>query len=66
MELPILSMTLSNLPQPVTADVTYDVLCQVVGGQPPPEVSFRLGDTILPTNSAPRLTHDGNLVDRPD
>ncbi len=29
LEMPILDVTLSNLPDPVTADVTYDVLCQV-------------------------------------
>ena len=40
-EMPILSMTIANLPDPVTADQTYQVLCQVTGAQPPPEVINR-------------------------
>ncbi len=63
MELPILDITLSNLPNPVTADVEYDALCQVTGSQPPPEVTWRLGDVVLPTEEdTPRLTHDNNLT----
>ena len=40
LEMPILAMTIANLPDPVTADVTYQILCQVTGAQPPPQVSF--------------------------
>ncbi|TRY71530.1 hypothetical protein TCAL_11940 [Tigriopus californicus] len=44
LELPILEISLSNLPDPVTADVRYDVLCQVIGAQPPPTITWRLGE----------------------
>ena len=47
LEMPILELSLSNLPDPVTADVTYDVLCQVTGSQPVPEVTWKLGEIEL-------------------
>ena len=62
LELPILDLTISNLPNPVTADVEYEVLCQVSGSQPPSEVTWRLGEAALPTEEGPRLTHDNNLT----
>ena len=63
LELPILDLTISNLPNPVTADVEYEVLCQVSGSQPPSEVTWRLGEVALPTEEEePRLTHDNNLT----
>ena len=62
LELPILDLTISNLPNPVTADVEYEVLCQVSGSQPPSEVTWRLGEVVLPTEGEPRLTHDNNLT----
>ncbi len=45
--MPILELTLSNLPDPVTADVTYDVLCQVTGAQPVPKITWKLGEIEL-------------------
>ena len=63
MELPILELTISNLPDPVIADTEYEALCQVTGSQPPPEVTWRLGGAVLPAaEEAPRLTHDSNLT----
>ena len=62
LELPILGVTVSNLPDPVTADVQYDLLCQVTGAQPPPRVTWRLGEQVLQAGEAPRLTHDSNLT----
>ncbi len=61
LEMPILSMTIANLEDPVKADKTYQVLCQVTGAQPPPEVSWSLDGQPLPTTD-PRLTHSSNLT----
>ena len=61
LEMPILSMTIANLPDPVTADHAYQILCQVTGAQPPPQVQWFLDDVVLPTDE-PRLTHDKNLT----
>ena len=63
LELPVLDLSISNLPTPVTADVEYEALCQVTGSQPPAEVTWRLGDVVLPTaEEEPRRTHDNNLT----
>lgn len=61
LELPLLDVTLSNLPDPVTADVTYDVLCQAIGAQPPPKITWRLGDVILPSDDV-RMSLENNLT----
>ena len=61
LELPILDISFSNLPDPVTADVRYDVLCQVIGSQPPPKITWRLGDVVLPADK-PRMTLENNLT----
>ena len=61
LEMPILSMTIANLPDPVTADVTYQILCQVTGAQPPPTIEWFLDDLLLPSDQ-PRLTHENNLT----
>eukprot|EP00095_Tigriopus_kingsejongensis_P007812 snap_masked-scaffold204_size260821-processed-gene-1.10 protein:Tk07812 transcript:snap_masked-scaffold204_size260821-processed-gene-1.10-mRNA-1 annotation:"neural cell adhesion molecule 2-like" len=61
LELPILDISLSNLPDPVTADVKYEVLCQVIGPQPTPTITWRLSDVILPANE-PRYSLENNLT----
>lgn len=61
LDMPILSMSLANLPDPVTADVTYQILCQVTGAQPPPKISWFL-DAQLLASAQPRLTHENNLT----
>lgn len=61
LEMPVLSMTIANLPDPVTADVTYQVLCQVTGAQPPPTLGWFLDGIELPSEN-PRLTHENNLT----
>ena len=61
LEMPILTMTLANLESPVRADETYQVLCQVTGCQPPPEIKWFLDNVQLSTE-VPRLTHENNLT----
>ena len=61
LEMPVLSMTIANLPDPVTADVTYQILCQVTGAQPPPTIGWFLDQSELPSET-PRLTHADNLT----
>ena len=61
LELPLLDLTISNLPDPVTADINYEVLCQVIGSQPPPKVVWKLADVILPSEE-PRLSLENNLT----
>ena len=60
--MPILYMTISNLPDPVTADKEYEVLCQVVGSQPPPEVTWMLDGVKLPVDEPTRLSNQGNMT----
>lgn len=61
LEMPVLSMTIANLPDPVTADVNYQILCQITGAQPPPNVKWFLDGLELPSDE-PRLTHESNLT----
>ncbi len=63
MEMPILEMTVSNLPDPIIADTEYDVLCQVTGSQPPPKITWTLAEVQLPAGE-PMLTHGNNLTTR--
>ena len=61
-EMPILYMTISNLPDPVVATTEYEVLCQVIGAQPPPEVTWTLDGVELPVEDpVPRLSNQGNM-----
>ena len=39
-DMPILSMTIANLPDPVTFDTSYQILCQIIGAQPTPKVNI--------------------------
>jgi len=48
MEMPILELTVSNLPDPIIADMEYDIICQVIGSQPPPKITWTLGEIQLP------------------
>ena len=59
--MPVLSMTLVNLPNPVTADVKLNILCQVTGAQPPPTIEWFLDSEKLDAE-LPRLTHADNLT----
>jgi hypothetical protein len=54
-------MTISNLPDPVTADVKYDLLCQVTGSQPLPTISWTLDNTQLPSNPV-QISHNNNMT----
>jgi hypothetical protein len=63
MEMPILDLIISNLPDPIIADTEYDVICQVTGAQPPPRISWTLAEVQLPA-SEPLLTHGANLTTR--
>ena len=60
--MPVLQMTISNLPDPVTADTRYDILCQVSGAQPLPTITWTLDGVTMPTEDAPRLSHNNNLT----
>ena len=59
--MPILSMTIANIEDPVTAGKIYQVLCQVTGAQPPPTIQWFLDDVQL-ESELPRLTHADNLT----
>lgn len=61
LEMPILSMTIANMEDPVTAGRTYQILCQVTGAQPPPTIQWFLDDVELESET-PRLTHAENLT----
>ena len=61
LEMPILQMTISNLPDPVTADVEYDLLCQVIGAQPLPTITWTLDNTELPSDPT-KITHNNNMT----
>ena len=63
MEMPILELTIANLPDPIIADTEYDVICQVTGSQPPPKITWTLGEVQLPV-ADPMLTHGNNLTTR--
>ena len=59
--MPILQMTISNLPDPVTADVTYNLLCQVIGAQPLPSITWTLDNTELPSDPV-KISHGNNMT----
>ena len=59
--MPILQMTISNLPDPVTADVEYDLLCQVIGAQPLPTITWTLDNTELPSDPT-KISHNNNMT----
>ena len=59
--MPILSMTIANMEDPVTAGKTYQILCQVTGAQPPPKIQWFLDEVEL-ESELPRLTHAENLT----
>ena len=61
MEMHILYMTISNLPDPVVANTEYEVLCQVVGAQPPPIIIWSLDGAPINATSPDRLSNQGNM-----
>ena len=54
-------MTISNLPDPVTADVQYDLLCQVIGAQPLPTISWTLDNMELQSDPV-KISHNQNMT----
>ncbi|XP_040568747.1 roundabout homolog 1 [Lepeophtheirus salmonis] len=63
LRMPVLDIHLSSLPNPVTSDTSYEVLCQATGAQPLPNITWFLDSTLIQVSQVDvRVTHRENLT----